>query len=224
MQDLKLEVKSRDANTQSSLTADDVKGVVYGREVDSTPITANFQAVTKLFDAAGTNQIVSLDIEGKQSHDVLFKDVQFDPVSNRIQHFDLYAVKKGEKLQATIPVVLVGEAPAVATGSAQLSQVLESLEVECIPSKLPEQIEIDVSSLNEVGDTLQVSDVKVDPAVEILSEAEQTLVKVDEVRELEVEDETTEEPAEGEAEESEGGESGGDQSEATDEEKTSDSE
>lgn len=210
MQDLKLVVKSRGDDNQPS--EDDVKGVVYGREVDSTPISANFQQLDKLFAEAGTNQLVELEIEGGKTHNVLFKEVQFDPVSNEIRHFDLYAVKKGEKLQASVPVTLVGESPAVIKG-ATLTQVIESVDVECIPSKLPEVLELDVSSLNEVGDALHVSDLKVDEDVAILVDAEQTVVKADEVKELEVEDTSgvvdDGEAVEGEAEEGE--ESGGDE-------------
>ena len=220
MQDLKLSVKPRDAKNK---TDDQVSGVVYGPDTDSTAIAADFQQLSKLYSQAGTNHVVSLEIEGGDTQDVLFKDIQLDPVSNEIRHFDMYAFKKGQKLQATVPVTLTGEAPGAQHG-ANLSQVLESVEVECTPARLPDHFELDVSGLNEIGDSLSVADLKAGPDVTILTEAEQTVVKLEEVRELEVEDtgptempeegEATAEGGEGEASGGEDGATAGDQSES----------
>jgi large subunit ribosomal protein L25 len=217
MQSLKLNAKKRASGKsgKSELNENDTMGVVYGREVESTPIAVNFQELKKLFSQSGYNHVIELVIDEKESHNVLFKDIQIDPISNNISHFDFYAVKKGEKIQASVPVVVVGESPAVVKG-AQLTTFLEEVDVECVPSKLPENFEIDVTALEEIGDGMSVSDLKSPDGVEIKTDLEQPLVRVDEIKEMQVEEETSEESAEeGEAAEGEessesaGGEEGG---------------
>ena len=225
MQDLKLAVTSRKSGKAGALDADSasVRGVVYGREVGSTPIQANFQELDHLFNEAGMNQLIQLEVDGKDTHDVLFKEIQRNPVTNEIQHFDMYAVKRGEKLQAEVPISFVGDSPAVLRGGT-LSTLVESVQVECIPSKLPDGFELDVSTLEEIGDALHISDIKVDPDVEILADPEQTVVKAEEIKELEVEDTSVvEEEIEGEEGEDVEGEEGG-EDESSDSESEEDKE
>lgn len=213
MKQLKLTATTRGVGKKGRSVLDDttVPGVVYGREFESTPVAVDLVKLSKMYYEAGTNHIVNLEIDGKEQ-DVVFKEVQFNPISMDISHFDFYAIKKGEKIKAEVPVEALGDSPAVIKG-AQLSVNLDVVEIECIPSKLPDKFVLDVTSIEEIGDTLSVSDIEVPDGVEILTDPETTVFKADEIKEMVIEDETPEEEeTEGEGEEGEEGEEGSEES------------
>lgn len=205
MKELKLKATARGTGKKglAEIVDTSVPGVVYGREFKSTPVATDLVALTKLFHEAGSNHVVGLDIDGK-TQDVLFKEVQFDPVTSDIRHFDLYAIVKGEKIKAEVPVEAIGDSPAVVKG-AQLAVNVEMVEVECIPSKLPDHFELDISVIEEIGDTLHIYDIIVDDDVTILDDPETTVFKAEEIREMIIEED---EPEEVEGEEGEEGEEG----------------
>lgn len=173
---------------EAAVSEDSIAGIVYGNEAGNIKVEAPANVVLKAFKVAGTSQIINVSV-GNEKHEVLLKDVQYHPVTNNLIHFDLYAIKRGQKIKAEVPVVLIGESPAVAKG-LEVNQLISVLEVETIPSKIPSAIEVDISKLEEVNDTLSVKDLSLDQEVDVLADGEQALVKVDEVKELEVEDTT----------------------------------
>ena len=215
MQSFSLSLKRRNTGKagKKALAEDQVRGVVYGPGIDSVPLVGDYQTVRRVLDQAGTSHVIKLDIDDSDSLDVLVKDLDHEPVSNRLRHFDLLALKKGEKINVEVPVELIGESPAVKLGNV-VHQLIDSLEVHTTPDKIPESFKVDLSNLNEVGDTVYVRDLEMEDEVEVEEGLlEQPIVKIDEIRELEVED-TTEEVAadeipsefgekEGEAEEGE---------------------
>ncbi len=213
MKQLKLTATTRGVGKKGRSVLDDttVPGVVYGREFESTPVAIDLVQLSKMYYEAGTNHIVTLEIDGKEQ-EVVFKEVQFNPISMDISHFDFYAIKKGEKIKAEVPIEAQGDSPAVIKG-AQLSVNLDAVEIECIPSKLPDKFVLDVTSIEQIGDTLSVGDIEVPEGVEILTDPETTVFKADEIKEMVIEDETPEEEeTEGEGEEGEEGEEGSEES------------
>ncbi len=198
---LNLKVATR--KPKQELANRQVPGVVYGPDIDKNlTISADEVELNKVFDDAGYNKLIVLKEDGQDDVETLLKDVQYDPVSNNVSHFDLYAIKRGQKITTEIPVVLVGDAPAVQKG-AVLNQFVEEIEVECLPSKLPEEFKIDISSLQEVGDSLSVEDIDAGEDVELLVDENLTIVRAEEVQELKVEDDG---PVDGPSEEGEEGE------------------
>lgn len=180
MNSIKLTTTDRDNSSQS------VPGVVYGPDLsDNIHLQAEYNDLYKVLVEAGANKIVQINVGGAD-HEVLFKDVQYDPISNDVIHFDMYAIKRGQKIKANIPVVLIGASPAVLKG-AVLNQFIDELEVECIPSKLPESFEIDISSIDEVGDAIGVESISQVEGVDILGDST-TIVKAEEVKAMKVED------------------------------------
>ncbi|HEX9679589.1 MAG TPA: 50S ribosomal protein L25 [Candidatus Saccharimonadales bacterium] len=173
---------------KKELSDTDVRGVVYGHGMESVPLVGDYQTVIKVLDQAGTSHIIKLDIDNAEAIDVLVKDLDHEPVSNQLRHFDLMALKKGEKIDVEVPVVLTGEAPAVKLGHV-VHQLINELEVRTLPANIPESFEVDISGLSEIGDTVHVSDLTIDSEVEIDEGLlEQPIVKVDEVREFVEED------------------------------------
>lgn len=218
MKQLKLQATGRGVGKKGRSVLDDttVPGVVYGREFESTPVAIDLVQLTKMFREAGSNHIITLDIDGKEQ-DVLFKEIQYNPVSMDISHFDFYAIKRGEKIKADVPVTAFGDSPAVIKG-AQLLTNVETVEVECIPSKLPDHFELDISKIEEIGDSLHIYDIVVDDDVTILDDPETTVFKAEEIKEMVIEEETPEEEeAEGEGEEGEEGEEGSESAEGAEE-------
>lgn len=175
-----------------------VFGVVYGHGIDSTAVVADHRELITIFKETGTNRIVDITIDGKEKYPALFKEIDNDPVSGRMRHFDLYVIKRGEKINAEVPIELVGESPATRFGNL-VHQLLDKVEVAAIPSKLPEQFTVDISKLEEVGDSIHVADL---PAggddYEVLTDKELPIVKIDEPRQIE-EEEVPEEEEVGEA-------------------------
>jgi large subunit ribosomal protein L25 len=195
MQLHKLLLQTREATKKArdQRTENEVFGVVYGHGLESTSVMGNQREVTKLINSAGTSQVIDLKIGDQKSLEVLLKAVDYDPVTNQLRHFDFYAIKKGEKIEADVPVRLIGEAPAARLGNI-VHQLIDTIEVRCLPSQLPEAFEVDINDLNEVGDTIHVSDIKIEEEIEIDEDLlQQPIVKVDAPREIEEEPEVEEE-------------------------------
>ncbi len=150
-------------------------------------------AVVELKDLAailrsdsGQNTIFTLDMTGEGTGDVIFHDRQIDPLKGRLVHADLRRLAKGEKIEVTIPIHIVGEAAGLNEEGAVLNQQLREIKVLCVPSKIPEFIEADVTNL-AVGDSVHISDLKFDEGVEVHELPETVVASVVVVKELELE-------------------------------------
>jgi len=182
---IKLEVKSR-APKETRLTGNDVRGVVYGKKQQAVPVVAERLALRRIHDNLGFSVIFDLVIEGEAKPlPVLLHDVQYQPNSNEIIHFDLYAVTMDQKIKTDVPIHFDGEAAAQADSDKTLNTILDKLEVEALPADLPENLVLDISDLAEIGDTKHVSDIELPSGVVVLNDAEAAIVKVEEVQEIE---------------------------------------
>ncbi len=176
-------------------------GILYSQGKEGVNVAINeHEYDQKLKGHPSENMILDLDLEGKK-HKVLLREVQHDALTGRVLHVDFNEVAKGQKLRVPVSVELVGEAEGVKAGGV-LETLVHHVEVECIPSNLPETIVYDVSHLN-VGDHASVSDLDVDTdKVTILTPGDVAIANVAAPRV--VADVTEEEGEEGEAAESEG--------------------
>jgi large subunit ribosomal protein L25 len=187
----KLTLQRRDSGTttRKAIARGQLIGVLYGHGIDSQPVTGELKTVRKVLEDAGTSQLIDVTLE-KETHQALLKDLDINPVTNEIRHFDLYAIKKGEKITTDIPIELVGDAPAGKTGLI-INQLLSNLEITTLPAHLPEEFSIDISKLAEVGDSIHVSDLELGEKVEVAEELlKQPIVQVEAPREEEPEPET----------------------------------
>jgi large subunit ribosomal protein L25 len=175
-----------------------VPGVVYGHRVDPVSVTLPRREFERAFHKVGRTQLLDLKIDGEDgSRKVLVREVQYDPRGGGVLHVDFYQVNLKEKITADVPVVLVGESPAVQRRDGELQQNVNSLRVSCLPADIPEHVEVDVSGLEAVDDGIRVGQLNVPAGVEILNDSEELVVKIAVIREVE------EEPVEVEAEEGE---------------------
>jgi large subunit ribosomal protein L25 len=177
-QNLKLKLEKRIEKTDLVRMSGFVPGVMYGQGKPAISVKAPELIVNKLFKEAGSNQLVDVDLEGK-SYNVLFHDVQIDPLTGKLKHFDMYKVKMDEKIKTEIPLHFVNDSPAVYTHNAVLLKNIEEIEVEALPAHLPEFIEIDLETIKEIGDDVFVRDLIVAKDVSILNDPDELVVKAD---------------------------------------------
>jgi large subunit ribosomal protein L25 len=151
---------------------------IYGHKFEPISIELSTLELNKMFDQAGESLLVEIII-GENSYPVIFKNPQFHPVTGDLVHIDCYKVNLKEKITTIVPVELVGESPAVKNGNTVM-HVLNEVEVEALPSDLPEKIEVDISALAEVDNKVTVAELNVDRSlVEIKNDPEQVVVIIE---------------------------------------------
>lgn len=141
--------------------------VVYGGGTESLAATAEIKELAAILRTdTGVNTVFSLDIDGIGANDVIFQDRQIHPVNGRLIHADLRRFAKGEKIEMTVPIHLIGEPEALKEEGAVLSQAMREIKVLCEPAKTPDSIDVDISELT-TEHAIHVSDLKVGEGIEI---------------------------------------------------------
>jgi len=177
---LTLEVEERNGTNPSALRRKGrVPAIVYGAHYAATPIAVPARAFENVLREAGEATLVLLSGLGTPFPTLIY-DVDFDPLTDRPRHVDFYAVTKGEKVEVAVPLVFIGESPAVEAG-ANLVKVLHELEVEADPMNLPPAIEVDLSVLKVVDDQIHARDLALPAGVELTTEPEEVVALVQEV-------------------------------------------
>ncbi len=156
-----------------------IPGVVYGAHQVSTPITVPANSFEKVLREAGEATIVSLTGLGEPLS-TLIHEVDLDPLTNLPRHVDFYAVTKGQKVEVAIPLLFVGESPAVEAG-ANLVKVRHELEVEADPMNLPHDITVDISTLAALGDKIHARDLMLPKDTTLVTSPEEVIALVQEV-------------------------------------------
>ena len=165
-----------------------IPAVVYGPKQESVALSVDKKAFEKTLEEAGESSILNLEGLG-ENLEVLIHDVAFAPIKGGVEHVDFYAIERGKELTTNVPLEFVGESPAV-KGGGVLTKALQEVEVTCRPSALPREIEVDISSIKEIDDSIRVKDLSLPEGVKIENEPEDTVAVVVAV------EEEPEEPAE----------------------------
>jgi len=175
--------------------------VLYGPKTKDRLLELDLKEFKKVYQEAGESSMVSLKIgkngSGAEEIPVLIKEVSWHPLSSEPLHVDFYQPKMGEKVEAAVPLVFEGEAPAVKELGGTLVKNLSEIDVKALPQELPSEIKIDVSRLKTCEENILVKDIKVPEAVEILKPEEEVIVSI--VPPKKVEAEAEEKPSEDEA-------------------------
>jgi large subunit ribosomal protein L25 len=168
---------------------------LYGRDTESLAVQASTQTVINLLRTAGGNAIIDLHINGESKpRPVVLRGVQRHPVSGELVHVDFYQISLTETLRSEVPLVLTGESPAVSVYDGVLLQNLDRVTVEALPSDVPQQIEVDVSGLEEIDSAIFLRDLDVPPNVQVLADLDQVVAKIAAPRlAVELEEEVAEE-------------------------------
>lgn len=156
---------------------------IYGGEGGTVAALAPIRELAAILRSeSGRNTIFTLDIEGVGASEVMFHERQVDPVRGRLLHADLTRLVKGQKIEVTVPLHLVGEPVGVREEQGVLEQIIREIEIRCEPREIPDVINLDVSSLG-VHDVLHISDIPADERIEILNPPDTVICTVGIVKE-----------------------------------------
>jgi large subunit ribosomal protein L25 len=151
-----------------------VPGIVYGDGAE--PVGIDVDARELRHALAGAGAVLDLSVDGAKPTPVVLKEAQRDPVRGQTTHVDLLRVRLDEKIHAVVPLELEGadDSPGVKQGGV-LEQITRELEVEALPTDIPERIVHDVSEM-DIGDTLMLSSIAPPNGVTLLNDLEETVV------------------------------------------------
>jgi large subunit ribosomal protein L25 len=174
-----LEAKERTDLQYSSLrkirSAGNIPAVIYGKKVASKPVMVSSADLIKTIRSVGRNGVISLNIDGA-TQDVVLSDYQEDFIKKEIIHADFLAVDKSSKITVSVRLALTGEAAGVKDGGV-LQQPVHELSITATPSEIPQQIEMDVTSL-QVGETLTIADLLYQGTFTINHEADEVIASI----------------------------------------------
>jgi large subunit ribosomal protein L25 len=170
---------------------------LFGKNVKSLSLQIPIKDFLTVYKKAGETGLVELKVD-KETYHTLISKLQTHPLTRLPVHAEFHAVSLTEKIKAKVPVELIGESPAVRDGLGNLLQTLNEVEVEALPTDLPEKMEIDISQLSAVDQQLVVADFTQIKGVELLNGKDEVVAKIAKiVVEAEVPPPVTEAPAEG---------------------------
>ena len=150
---------------------------IYGRNMKSTAVQVPYKEFEKVYKEAGETGIVDVSIDGEIKPS-LIHNLQQDYFNHKILHVDFFQVNLKEKVKTTIKLVTIGEAKAVTEKIGLLEQPLAEIEIEALPTDLPENIEVNVEPLAELEAQITVGDIKAPEGVTILTDPSQVVAKI----------------------------------------------
>jgi large subunit ribosomal protein L25 len=146
-------------------------GVIYGRHTEPVNISMESHSANLALAKLTSSSLITIDVDGKE-YPALVREKQRNYIKGTLLHVDFLAVSLTEKLRASVRVDFTGVSGAVKDFNAVLVHVMEELEVECLPTDLPERITVDISALQKIGDGIHVRDIVVPEKVRILDDAD----------------------------------------------------
>jgi len=178
---------------------------LFGHGIKSLALQCDARELEQVLSQAGHTGLISLKVDHeKKARTAVIREYGRDWRNKQLIHVDLYQVRMGEKIRLEVPVVAIGEAPALKVKENMLAQEFDTLHVECLPGKIPDTIEVDISTLTEPGDAIRIKDIVLDEGVAVLNEPELVIVKISRRHVEKMEEEVVEAVPEAEEEAAEG--------------------
>ncbi|RJP27993.1 MAG: 50S ribosomal protein L25 [Candidatus Omnitrophota bacterium] len=160
-----------------------IPAVIYGEGKDSKAIgIPKKQLLTLVHQHRLENLVINLKIKDEnklRSKTCLIKDIQYDPVQGDIIHVDFNEISLTKSIKVNVPVVAKGEAVGVKQEGGSLEHIMWEIEIECLPTKIPEKIEVDVTPL-KIGDSIHVKDIILPPDIKVITPLESVVISVSE--------------------------------------------
>ncbi len=179
---MELLVKNRDVLGKKVKTlrrAGLIPAELYGHGIQNKHLSIPEKEFSKIYKDAGEYTVVNAITETSEKIPVLISDVTYDHLRGRILSVDLRQIRMDEKIQTKVPIEFIGEAPAIKNGFIVVT-VLNELEIEALPAKIPHRIEVDLTPLKEVSQSIRVSNLKAPKDVKILVPEDAVIVTVSE--------------------------------------------
>ena len=155
--------------------AGQLPAVIYGRHVEPIAISLEAHSAGLVFSKLTSSTLVTIDVEGVE-YAALVRERQRNYIKGNLTHVDFLAVDLTEKIRASVRVYLTGVSGAVKDYNAVLVHGLESVEVECLPTDLPERISVDISSIKEIGNSVRVKDIALPEKVTVLDDEDEIVI------------------------------------------------
>ena len=154
-----------------------IPGVVYGGQNEGMPVAVNPKELLRILHSdSGVNTLISLKLDGADAR-VLVKEYQLDPIEHKLLHADFYRIALDKALTVTVPIVIRGEPKGVKQQGGVVDFVHREFEVECLPTDIPEKVEVDISELI-IGQSIRVRDLPESPKWKAVSEPDMMIVHV----------------------------------------------
>ena len=152
---------------------------LFGHGIESLSLQCDTGEVERVLGQAGLTRLISLKLnKEKRPRTVVVREFNRDWRKGALLHVDFYQVKMEEKIKVEVPVVIVGEAPALQSKANMLEHELGTLTVECLPAKIPTGLEVDINFLTEPDQAIRVKDVVLDKDITVLNDPELVVVKI----------------------------------------------
>jgi len=168
-------------------TSGRVPAVLYGPKDAPEAISISASELSSFLKKEGESSVVTLKGDGIEK-DVLIQDIQTHPVSGRIEHVDFYVIDRTQKVQVSVPLEFVGEAPVVKTLGGVLVKVLHELEIESLPQNIPHSITVDISVLTDFESSIHAKELALGEGVTLVTNPEETIILAEAPREEEPEE------------------------------------
>ncbi len=157
-----------------------IPGHVFGKKLQTEHVSVKAGEFLKVYKEAGETGLVDLKIGEKEIRPVLIRQIQTDPVRGDVLHIDFYQVNLLEKTTVNVPILLAGEEPEIVhSGEAVVIQPMMEVSVEALPGDLPENSEVDITTLNAIDDAITIAKLVVPEGVTLLADPESVVVKLD---------------------------------------------
>lgn len=154
-----------------------VPAVLYGHGEETRACKVESKEMERLLTSVPwESTVIDLKLDDGKTSSVLIRDVQIHPYRAEVLHVDFLAVHAGEKVKLEVPIRIVGVAPGVKEGGI-LEHARHEVEIRCVPAKIPEALELDISELG-IGDSITVAQLTPPEGVEILTDPESTILSV----------------------------------------------
>ncbi len=150
---------------------------IFGKGFKSESAEVKIKDFQNVYGIAGETGLVDVKL-GTDVLPILIHNVQYHPINQQILHADFFKVNLKEKVTTKVPLELTGDAPAISAKTGVLLSILAEIEVEALPSDLPDKISVSLANLINVGDTIKISDLQVSDKIKITSNLDSEIVKV----------------------------------------------
>jgi large subunit ribosomal protein L25 len=174
---IKAKTRNPSGNLDTLRKAGEIPAVFYGAGKTSTSVAVSTIEFKKIWRDAGESSAVVVKTE-KGDIDVLIHEVQVDPVTDEPIHVDFLAIDMKKKIKVKVPLEFIGISEAVKSGLGNLVKVLHEVEVEALPKDLPHNLEVDISKLVTVQDTITIADLKLPTGVVVIEKPEDVVASI----------------------------------------------
>ena len=156
---------------------------LFGQDVEPTPLQCDALDLKHVLSKAGKTHLVDLKVDKlKKVTKVVAREIQRDPIKGKLLHVNFYKVRMTDNIKVDVPIVLLGEPPALKVKGNMLMRELDSITIECLPDGIPDHIEIDISVLEEAHQAILVGDIVPPQGVTIITDSEHDVARIGTVR------------------------------------------